>query len=515
MKSRIWQILFAAGLLICVSGGTAFGQSSTEFTFQGKLSDGGLPANGNYDIEFKIYDCATCNPQEGVDVFPITLMKLNVPVTNGVFTVGLDYGEVFNGPPTWIRIAVRPAGVGGLTILDPRQKINSVPNAIRSLSTGTADEALNSAKLDNHLASEFVLDGDPRLSDARPPTPSFTITGTGTANAFNAATQFDIGGSRVLSVSGTENLFVGIGSGAANTAGSSNSFAGFSSGSANTTGQNNSFFGSRSGMANAAGHGNSYFGSLSGSAATGSHNSYFGNESGRNSNTVDSAFFGYQSGKNDVGQQNSFFGANTGVENQDGIANTFIGESAGRFNTTGFFNSFVGHHAGFLNTTGSSNSYFGVDAGSENNLNSPGTGTNNSFFGYQSGKGIMSGFKNTFVGSNSRGGATGSNNTAIGAESFIGSISLANGTAIGYQSAVTQNDSLVLGSINGVNGSTADTKVGIGTTAPNARLQVQNGNIYVGSPGQGMILRSPDGSTCRLFSIDNAGAMVLSATPCP
>ena len=515
MKSKIRQILFAAGLLICVSGATTFAQTNTEFTYQGKLSDGGVPANGNYDIEFKIYDCATCNPQEGVDVFPISIVKLNVPVTNGVFTVGLDYGEVFNGLPTWIRIAIRPAGVGGLTILDPRQKINSVPNAIYSVAAGTASESLNSAKLDGHLAAEFVLEGDPRLSDARQPTSDFTISGTGTATAFNATTQFNIGGSRVLSVSGTENLFVGISSGAGNTSGSSNSFAGFSSGSANTTGQNNSFFGSRSGMTNGAGQGNSYFGSRSGSSAAGSNNSYFGNEAGQNSASIDSSFFGYQSGKINTGINNSFFGANTGVENSNGDFNTFVGESAGRFNTTGFTNAFVGYHAGYLNTTGSANSYFGVQAGAENNVNSPGTGSGNSFFGYASGKGTISGFNNTYLGSFSGGGSLGGNNTAIGAEALIGSSTLSNATAIGFQSSVTQDDSLVLGRINGVNGSTADTKVGIGITAPNARLHVQNGHVYVGSPGQGMILKSPNGAICRLFSIDNAGAMVLTPIACP
>lgn len=36
--------------------------------------------------------------------------------------------------------------------------------------------------------------------------------------------------------------------------------------------------------------------------------------------------------------------------------------------------------------------------------------------------------------------------------------------------------------------------VGIGTTAPKAKLDVTGGNILVGSPGQGIILKSPDGA---------------------
>ena len=56
--------------------------------------------------------------------------------------------------------------------------------------------------------------------------------------------------------------------------------------------------------------------------------------------------------------------------------------------------------------------------------------------------------------------------------------------------------------------------VGIGTNTPKATLDVTGGNIIVGSPGQGIILKSPNGATCRLLSIDNAGVMVLTAVAC-
>ena len=92
---------------------------------------------------------------------------------------------------------------------------------------------------------------------------------------------------------------------------------------------------------------------------------------------------------------------------------------------------------------------------------------------------------------------------------------LTNTTAIGANAQVSQSNSLVLGGINGANGATADTLVGIGTTAPKAKLDITGGNILVGTPGQGIILKSPDGLACRLLSINNAGAMVLANTPCP
>jgi hypothetical protein len=41
-----------------------------------------------------------------------------------------------------------------------------------------------------------------------------------------------------------------------------------------------------------------------------------------------------------------------------------------------------------------------------------------------------------------------------------------------------------------------------------------DGLIYISAKGQGVILRSPDGATCRLLSIDNAGALALTPTAC-
>ena len=126
------------------------------------------------------------------------------------------------------------------------------------------------------------------------------------------------------------------------------------------------------------------------------------------------------------------------------------------------------------------------------------------------------GDNNVFLGASSAANnLAGSNNVVIGTFADVGSDNLTNAIAIGHRAEVVQSNSLVLGSINGVNFSNVDTNVGIGTPAPQARLDVRNGNILVGSPGQGIILRSPNGGMCRLISIDNAGALILSPVACP
>ncbi len=97
----------------------------TGFTYQGKLTDGGSPAIGTYDFEFKLFDALSVGSQVGS-----TVPQDNVTVTNGLFTVQLDFGNVFDGTALFLDIGVRPAGGGGYTPLTPRQALTATPFAI-------------------------------------------------------------------------------------------------------------------------------------------------------------------------------------------------------------------------------------------------------------------------------------------------------------------------------------------------------------------------------------------------
>ncbi len=107
---------------------------------------------------------------------------------------------------------------------------------------------------------------------------------------------------------------------------------------------------------------------------------------------------------------------------------------------------------------------------------------------------------NTFVGANA--GVTnfsGSFNTMLGVVANVGANNLANATAIGARALVTQSNSLVLGSINGQNGATTDTNVGIGTTAPAAKLEVHNGTVLSsGATGGAFVARNPNNQAAAL-----------------
>ena len=165
-------------------------------------------------------------------------------------------------------------------------------------------------------------------------------------------------------------------------------------------------------------------------------------------------------------------------------SNTFAGVGAGSATIpddnsfTGINNSFFGNNAGASNTTGHSNSFFGISAGQSN-----ATASGNAFFGFNAGAEHTSGTFNAFFGADAgQSNQTGGDNTAIGGFTDVG-INLNNATAIGASAQVTQSNSLVLGSISGVNQATADTNVGIGTTAPQSKLHVVGNTSLMGNVG--------------------------------
>ncbi|MCP4597327.1 tail fiber domain-containing protein, partial [Neptuniibacter sp.] len=153
-------------------------------------------------------------------------------------------------------------------------------------------------------------------------------------------------------------------------------------------------------------------------------------------NTGSSVFIGEDAGANDDYTTNS---------------NTGIGNIALRDNISGFFNTAVGSGA-LANNLEDHNTAFGMSSLLYN----------------------TSGGENTGIGRAAlQSNTTGDNNTGLGFWTDVGSNNLTNATAIGAYAYVTQSNSLILGSINGVNTATADTKVGIGTTSPYYKFEVQ------------------------------------------
>lgn len=127
----------------------------TAFTYQGKLAAGTNAANGLYDLQFKLYNAG--NDQVGP-----TLTTNALAVTNGLFTVGLDFGDgMFIGPPRWLEIGVKTNGASAFVSLSPRQALSPTPYA---LYTPNADLAVTATKavsvVSNAVTSAGIASGN-------------------------------------------------------------------------------------------------------------------------------------------------------------------------------------------------------------------------------------------------------------------------------------------------------------------------------------------------------------------
>ena len=79
--------LVILSLVLLLSAATTATAQTTSFTYQGRLTDSNNPANGNYDLQFALFDNSSVGTQVGA-----TQTVSTVAVSGGVFTVQLDFG---------------------------------------------------------------------------------------------------------------------------------------------------------------------------------------------------------------------------------------------------------------------------------------------------------------------------------------------------------------------------------------------------------------------------------------
>jgi hypothetical protein len=193
-------------ITIAILSGVIKGQAqSSGFTYQGRLTDGGTAANGNYDFQFVLFDSLT----NGTQIGPVLTLN-TVAVTNGAFVVTLDFGaSSFPGANRFLEIRARSAGGSGFTILEPRQPVTSTPYAVRSTSTASADIATNASQLGGIAASQYVQTNDTRLSDSRPPAPGSSSYIQNNSSQ-QSSTNFNISGNGTVGGSLSANGNLGV-----------------------------------------------------------------------------------------------------------------------------------------------------------------------------------------------------------------------------------------------------------------------------------------------------------------
>ena len=119
--------------IIAIAGVNSALAQNTAFNFQGRLKKAGNLQTTAADLKFRLYDADSGGNQVGTEL--VFESGSAVPVTNGLFSVSLDFGPsvfiAFNGTALWLETDTRvPSGdPGGYVTTTPRQPLTSVPYA--------------------------------------------------------------------------------------------------------------------------------------------------------------------------------------------------------------------------------------------------------------------------------------------------------------------------------------------------------------------------------------------------
>lgn len=246
---------------------------------------------------------------------------------------------------------------------------------------------------------------------------------------------------------------------------------------------------------------------------------------------------GFNAGRNNKGPNNTFIGYNAGIVNSIGSLNTAVGNKSMFSNTLGYQNTAVGRYSLFSNIDGNANTSVGTDS-----MNNNTSGEFNSAFGLFSLNSNISGDHNIALGRALFYNSTGNYNIGIGDFANEGNMAGSGNVMIGYQAgyggntnqdvsgnvcigyqagynetgsnrlyisnaSTTAVSSLIYGefdnkilSLGGVEG-----KVGIGTTTPEAKLQIYGGDTATSTVQIGGTVNTTKGSCLKLRDSDGQG----------
>jgi hypothetical protein len=158
MKSKK-RLLVLASVLSSLFTPLLHGQP-TNFTYQGQLTESGVPANGIYDFQFVIYNVPTITSPGASALQNSEVMDLEV--TNGLFTAAIPFQTwIFNGEQRWLEVQVRTNDSGAYTGLTPWTELTPTPYAVRALTvtSNALDGGYGGVVSFTNPSNTFVGDG--------------------------------------------------------------------------------------------------------------------------------------------------------------------------------------------------------------------------------------------------------------------------------------------------------------------------------------------------------------------
>jgi len=139
-SQRLAEIVSSSFMCLLLMAGVAtadYSPSNKIFTYQGRLYDKGTPADGEYDLMFRLWEGPEPNKAH-----PVTWEEVynEFPVSDGYLTVDLNFApyvsftqdDLFDGSGRWLRIGIRPGELkdpNDYDFLYPLTKLNAVPFA--------------------------------------------------------------------------------------------------------------------------------------------------------------------------------------------------------------------------------------------------------------------------------------------------------------------------------------------------------------------------------------------------